>query len=68
MSITDSDQIRTTVLSVQTSTGDIVSILTLAWFGLMMKFVSLLNSLMILGVLVLILGYLSYKSYKKLHG
>jgi hypothetical protein len=61
-----SDHIRTTVLSVQSSTGDIVSILTLSWFGLMMKNVSLLNSLMILGAAVLILGSMSYRSYQKL--
>lgn len=61
-----SDHIRTTVLSVQSSTSDVVSILTLTWFGLMMRHVSLLNSLMVLGVLVLILGFLSYRSYKKL--
>lgn len=62
----ESDHIRTTVLSVQSSMGDIISILTLSWFGIMMKYVSLLNSLMILGSLVLALGVISYKSYKKL--
>jgi type IV secretory pathway TrbL component len=40
--------------------------LALSWFGLMTEYLSLLDSLMILGVLVLVLGTWSYKGYKKL--
>ena len=61
-----SDNLRTTVLSVQSTTSDVVSILTLSSFGLLMKHVSLLNSLVILGSVVLLLGFVSYRSYRKL--
>jgi MFS family permease len=62
----DTDHIRTTVLSVQSSCSDMVSIATLFMFGLMNKYMSLLNSLVILGALVLILGAWIYRSYRKL--
>jgi MFS family permease len=61
-----SDHIRTTVLSVQSSASDALTIVALAWFGFMTKHMSLLHSLTILGVFTLIVGMLSYGSYKKL--
>ena len=61
-----SNDIRTTVMSVQSTASNIVSIMALLWFGLMTKHLSLLNSLTILGLVVLILGILSYRSYSKL--
>jgi hypothetical protein len=62
----ESDHIRTTVLSINSSASDMVSILVLLSFGFMMENVNLLHSLIILGLLVLVLGMLSFRSYKKL--
>lgn len=61
-----SEHIRTTVLSVQSSVGEVVAIVTLAWFGFMMEWLTLLNSLVVLGTLVLVFGALSYQSYTKI--
>ena len=62
----DSEHIRTTVLSVQSSTGDLIAIATLSCFGLLSQRVSLLDSLVVLGIIVLILGYASFRKYNKL--
>ncbi len=61
-----SERVRTTVLSVQSSTTNVVSIGALAWFGFMTKQFSLLPSLSILGALALILGTLQVFRYRKL--
>jgi len=61
-----SDHIRTTVNSVESTTGDMISIVTLSIFGMLIARIQLLNSLILLGVVVLSLGMLSYRSYRKL--
>ncbi len=62
----DSEEIRATTLSVRSTLTDIVSILSLSWFGLMDKRLGLLSSLVVLGAVVLVLGKLSYARYKRL--
>jgi MFS family permease len=61
-----SDHIRTTVLSVQSSTGEIIAILSLAGFGALAGRYTLPQSLIVLGLLVLIFGALSFWRYKSL--
>ncbi len=58
-------EIRATVLSVQSSTSNLVAIVGLAGFGFMIHELDLLRSLTILGMAVLGLGLLSYRSYQK---
>ena len=62
----DSENIRTTVLSIQSTTSNVVSIIALAGFGLLTKNASLVHSLVVLGLLVLILGMWSVKKYRRL--
>jgi MFS family permease len=57
--------VRATVLSVQSSVSNLVSILGLAGFGFLIARFNLLNALIMLGLAVLSIGTLSYKSYKK---
>jgi len=63
----DSDAIRTTVLSTESAMESFVAIFILWGFGSTTKSFDLLNSLVLLGTSVLILGTLSFKSYKKLN-
>ncbi len=62
----DSEEIRATVLSVQSSTTNAISIFALAWFGFMTSHFDLLSSLSILGILALSIGALSMRRYQKL--
>jgi hypothetical protein len=62
----DSEEIRATALSARSTLTDLVSVLSLAWFGLMDKSLGLLPSLAVLGVVVLVLGKWSYGSYQRL--
>lgn len=62
----DSEEIRATALSVRSTLTDIVSVLSLSWFGFMDKSLGLLQSLIVLGIVVLILGKLSFARYKSL--
>ena len=62
----DSEEIRATALSVRGTLTDIVSILSLSLFGFMDKSLGLLISLVVLGVVVLILGKVSFGRYKRL--
>ena len=62
----DSDEIRATTLSVRSTLTEVVSILSLSWFGFMDKSLGLLTSLVVLGVVVLVLGKMSYMRYKSL--
>jgi len=57
--------VRATVLSVQSSVSNLVAILGLAGFGFIIARFNLLNALIILGLAVLGVGMLSYRSYKK---
>ncbi|MFA6405051.1 MAG: MFS transporter [Candidatus Paceibacterota bacterium] len=61
-----SENIRATVLSVRSSLTDMVSIISLSWFGLMERPFGLLSSLVVLGIVVLVLGKLIYSRYGKL--
>jgi MFS family permease len=56
---------RATVLSMQSSAANLVSVLGLAIFGLFTKNLSLLTSLTLLGVIALTLGTWSYRTYVK---
>ena len=60
------DDIRTTINSVQSTTADSISIVTLSLFGLLVARIHVLNSLVVLGIVVLCLGCFSYRSYKRL--
>jgi MFS family permease len=62
----DSDEIRATALSVRSTLTSSVTILALFWFGFMDKSFGLLPSLIVLGIVVLVLGRLSYARYKSL--
>jgi MFS family permease len=62
----DSEEIRATALSVRSTLTEVVSILSLAWFGFMDKSLGLITSLIVLGVVVLVLGTLSHWRYKSL--
>ena len=62
----DSEEIRATALSVRSTLTEVVSVVSLAWFGFMDKSLGLLSSLVVLGVVVLVLGRLSYARYKSL--
>ncbi len=62
----DSEEIRATALSVRSTLTEVVSILSLSWFGFMDKSLGLLDSLVVLGIVVLVLGKLSYARYKSL--
>jgi MFS family permease len=62
----NSEKIRATVLSVRSSLSDMVTVISLFCFGMMDKRLGLLNSLIILGITVLILGMTSYRRYCKL--
>lgn len=55
---------RATVLSVQSSAANFASIIGLAVFGLAMQHFSLLHSLLMLGVVSLVVGIISFRSYK----
>jgi MFS family permease len=59
------NNIRATVLSFQSTFGNVMSILALAVFGFFIGHLGLLSSLKILGVLMLVLGGLSYASYAR---
>ena len=56
---------RATVLSMQSSAANLVSVIGLAVFGLFTQNFSLLTSLTILGMIALTLGTWSYRSYVK---
>jgi MFS family permease len=58
-------EMRATVLSVQSSAANLVSVIGLAVFGLFTANFSLLTSLLILGIIALTLGAWSYRSYVK---
>ncbi len=60
----ESENMRATVLSVRSSLSEMVSILSLSWFGLMDKSLGLLSSLVILGIIVLVLGAWSHARYR----
>ncbi len=62
----DSEDVRATALSVRSTLTEVVSIVSLAWFGFMDKSLGLLTSLVVLGIVVLVLGKLSYMRYKRL--
>ena len=62
----DTEKIRATVLSVRSSLSDLVTVMSLSCFGMMDKRLGLLNSLMILGITVLLLGTVSYRRYRVL--
>jgi len=62
----NSEKIRATVLSVRSSLSDLVTVISLVCFGMMDKRLGLLNSLIILGITVLVLGMISYRRYCKL--
>ncbi len=62
----ESDHIRTTVLSVRSSSTNAANILALAGFGFVTGRFGLLASLIALGITVLVLGKFSFGRYKKL--
>jgi len=62
----EDEGIRTTTLSVRSTLTDLVSVFSLTWFGLMDRSLGLLSSLVVLGVLVLVLGRISYARYSRL--
>ena len=57
--------IRATVMSVQTTVAHLIAIVGLAAFGFLTGYLDLLPSLLILGLLCLVLGGVSYRSYVK---
>ncbi len=61
-----SERLRATVLSVRSSSTNAVIVLALAGFGLMTGNLGLLSSLIVLGGTVLVLGGMSFRSYKKI--
>lgn len=61
-----SEEIRATTLSVRTTLTDIIAIASLAWFGFMDKSLGLLGSLTVLGLVVLVLGQVTYWRYNRL--
>lgn len=61
-----SEHIRATVLSVRSSSTNAVTIVALAWFGVMTGNSGLLESLIMLGTVVLIFGGFSFRSYKRM--
>ena len=63
-----SEKVRVTVLSTRSALSEMVTVMSLAWFGLMEKGLGLLASLAILGIVVIILGKVSYSRYRKLFG
>lgn len=65
ISAAENDGIRATVMSAQTTIANIAAIVGLAWFGVLSGHLTLLNSMLILGVACLMLGGLSYWSYLK---
>jgi MFS family permease len=60
-------EIRATTLSVQSSLTNFASILSLACFGFCITNFNLLNSLLLLGGVVLLLGTFSYRTYRKIN-
>jgi sugar phosphate permease len=56
---------RATVLSMQSSAANSVSVIGLAVFGLFTKNLGLLTSLTLLGMIALMLGTWSYRTYIK---
>lgn len=60
-----SKEIRATVLSVQSSTVNILSIFSLFCFGLCIKNLQLQNALLLLGMIVVLIGGMSYRVYRK---
>jgi MFS family permease len=62
----ESEDIRATAFSVRSTLTEVVSILSLAWFGFMDKSLGLITSLVVLGVIVLVLGSFSYARYRSL--
>ncbi len=62
----ESEHIRATVLSVRSSSTNAATIAALAWFGVMTTRLDLLESLTALGVAVLALGKISFRSYERM--
>ena len=62
----ESEKVRVTVLSTRSALSDMVTVISLTWFGLMEKSLGLLASLFVLGLVVLVLGKISFARYKKL--
>lgn len=57
--------IRATTMSIESAVSNFASIISLAMFGMLIEHVSLLHSLIILGVTTLVLGIYSYFVYRK---
>ncbi len=60
------ENIRSTTLSVRSAFTDTITIFSLFWFGIMDVRIGMTNSLIILGVIVLMLGYFSLNRYNRL--
>ena len=56
--------VRATMLSVQSTAANLLAIVGLGAFGVLVGYASLLNALLVLGLVSLALGTLSYVSYK----
>jgi MFS family permease len=62
----DSEDVRTTALSVRSTLTNLISVGSLSLFGLMDERLGLLGSLIVLGIAVLIIGKWSYARYTRL--
>ncbi len=62
----DSERIRTTVLSVRSSATNMISIVSLSWFGIMTGTFDLLASLIVLGSITLLMGSISISAYGRI--
>jgi MFS family permease len=62
----DSEDIRATALSTKSTFSDMFTALALSWFGVMNTNLGLFPSMTVLGIIVLVLGFISYLQYRRL--